>query len=220
MKRNFLTLKKHLRQIIAATTFAAISTGSALADGFYTNEAAFFNALASSNYTETFNSAPLGGTGFSGPTNFVGNGFTITANNTVPANGLYKDQTGGTNVFSLGGAQGTGGLIFNFSPNTYAVGGFFYVGDPAVQSATLDLLLTLSNAAPINLSTNVSSFDNAYFGWTFDNNQIISMTVSSSSVAGWASASELTVAVPEPSTYALLGLTAAGLAGYVIRRRR
>jgi len=211
-------VKKHLRQVTAAATFAALSTASALADATYTNESDFFNALASSNYTETFGSAPAGS--FSGPTNFVGNGFTITANNTIPADGLYKDQIGGTNVFSLGGAQGTGGLVFNFSPNTYAVGGFFFVGDPAVQNATVNFALALSNAAPINLSTNVSSFANAFFGWSFDTNQILSLTISSTSGAGWASASELTVAVSEPSTYALLALSAAGLAGYVVRRRR
>ena len=211
-------MNKRLRKVIAATTFAVLSTAPVIADAFYTNESEFFNALASSNYTETFASAPSGA--FAGPTNFTGNGFTITANNTVPANGLYKDQTGGTDVLSLGGAQATGALTFNFSPNTYAVGGFFFVGDPAVQNASVDLVLTLSNASPINFSTNVSSFANAYFGWTFDDNQILSLTVSSSSAAGWASASELTVAVPEPSTYALLGLAAAGLAGFVIRRRR
>jgi hypothetical protein len=211
-------MRKHLRQIIAATTFAAILNGSALADAFYTNESAFFSALASSNYTETFSSVPSGP--FFGPTNFVGNGFTITANNTVPADGLYKDLISGTNALSIGGAAGTGGLVFNFSPNTYAVGGFFYIGSGVVQSGTVNFALVLSNAAPINFSTNVSSFADAYFGWTFDTNQILSLTVSSTSGAGFASASELTVAVPEPSTYALLGLAAAGLAGYVIRRRR
>jgi hypothetical protein len=36
----------------------------------------------------------------------------------------------------------------------------------------------------------------------------------------YASAADVTLAVPEPSTYAMLGLAAVGLAGYVIRRRR
>jgi len=206
------------RRVVAAIAIAATASGNALADAFYTNEADFFNAITSSNYTETFSSAPAGA--FSGPTNFTGNGFTITANNAVPANGLYKDAIGSTNVLSLGGSPGTGALTFNFSANTYAVGGFFFVGDPGVQSATVNLALTLSNAAPINLSTNVNGFANAYFGWTFDNNQILSLTVSSTSGAGWASASEMTVAVPEPSTYALLGLAAAGFAGFLVRRRR
>jgi len=36
----------------------------------------------------------------------------------------------------------------------------------------------------------------------------------------YASAANITLAVPEPSTYALLALAAAGMAGYVVRRRR
>jgi len=184
----------------------------------FTNRIDFLNALTASNYTENFNSAPSGA--FLGPTNFSGSGFVITANNSIQGNGLYKDVTGTTNVLSLGADVALGSLVFNFSTNTYAVGGYFFVGNPAVQAGNVTIALTLSNASPINFTTNVSSFNNAYFGWTAGNNQILSMTVSSTNTSGWASASEMTVGVPEPSTYALLGMAAAGLAGYALRRRR
>jgi hypothetical protein len=184
----------------------------------FTNRVDFLSALTASNYTENFNSASSGV--FSGPVNFSGNGFNITANNSIQGNGLYKDLIGSTNVLSLGGPVAAGALTFNFSVNTYAVGGYFFLGDPGFQTGDVTIALTLSNAPPINLTTNVSSFSNAYFGWTTGNNQILSMTVSSTNTAGWASASEMTVGVPEPSTYALLGMAAAGLAGYVLRRRR
>jgi hypothetical protein len=185
----------------------------------FTNRIDFLNALTSSNYNENFATITIGGTGFQGPVNFSGNGFTFTANNSVQGNGLYGEQLSSTNVLTLGGNPSEGALVFTFSTNTYAVGGYFFIGNPGVFSANVTLALTLSNATPINLTTNVSSFANAYFGWTTGTNQILSMTISSPA-AGWASASEMTVGVPEPSTYALLSMAAAGLAGYVLRRRR
>ena len=184
----------------------------------FTNRIDFLNALTASNYTESFNSAPSGA--FTSPINFSGGGFNITANNSIQGNGLFRDVIGSTNVLSLGGPVAAGSLLFSFSTNTYAVGGYFFVGDPNVLTADLTIALTLSNAPPINLATNVSSLGNAYFGWTTGNNQILSMTVTSTNNFGWASASEMTVGVPEPSTYALLSMAAVGLAGYVLRRRR
>jgi hypothetical protein len=184
----------------------------------YTNRVDFLNALTASNYTENFNSAPSGA--FISPINFSGGGFNITANNSIQGNGLYKDVIGSTNVLSLGGPVAAGSLLFSFSTNTYAVGGYFFLGSPDVLDGNVSISLTLSNAPPVNLTTNVSSLGNAYFGWTTGNNQILSMTVSSTNTGGWASAAEMTVGVPEPSTYALLGMAAVGLAGYALRRRR
>ena len=185
----------------------------------FTNRTNFLNALTASNYTENFSAITIGGTGFQGPANFSGNGFTFTANNSIQGNGLYGEQLNSTNVLTLGGNFTDGSLIFTFSTNTYALGGYFFIGNPGVLSANVTLALTLSNATPINLTTNVSSLANAYFGWTTGTNRILSMTISSPA-AGWASAAEMTVGVPEPSTYALLGMAAAGLAGYALRRRR
>jgi hypothetical protein len=117
------------------------------------------------------------------------------------------------------------GLVFtNFSLNVSAIGGNFFATDfdGNFTNTPINVSILLSDSS--TFSTNFTPTGSASFlGVTFSTNVSISSLVISNlnSPPQFPTANNLTIGVvPEPSTYALLGLAAAGFAGYVIRRRR
>lgn len=205
--------------IVLVTLLVAAATQAQAQFATFSNSTNFFNAISSSNYTQSFSNIPTAGSTFPN-TNFTGNGFTINASS---AGGLYAetysvDPT--IRFLSVGGAAADE-LVFSFSTNVYAVGGWFLSAENIVRPGSFTATI-VSGGNITNVFTNdTTTYANSFLGWIFDTN-IISLTLSTDpNNAGFPTAADsITVAVPEPSTYALLGLAAAGLAVYAIRRRR
>jgi hypothetical protein len=220
-------MRKTLLTFLAAVTitYAGALTAGAQTNTF-TNSSAFFSAISASNYTETFNGIP-GANVVTTPTNFSGNGFSFTATTTNGGvnNQLYGLTNGGGGDRWITLLFPQFGLVFtNFSLNTSAIGGNFFATDDQgfYTNTPINVSILLSDSS--TFSTNYTPTGSASFlGVTFSTNVSISALVISNlnSPPQFPTANNLTIGVvPEPSTYALLGLAAAGFAGYVIRRRR
>ena len=220
-------MRKTLLTFLAAVTITCAGALNAGAQtNTYTDSSAFFSAISASNYTETFNGIP-GANFVTTPTNFSGNGFSFTATTTNGGvnNQLYGLTNGGGGDRWITLFFPEFGLVFtNFSLNTSAIGGNFFATDDQgfFTNTPINVRILLSDSS--TFSTNYTPSGSASFlGVTFSTNVSISALVISNlnSPPQFPTANNLTIGVvPEPSTYALLGLAAAGFAGYVIRRRR
>jgi hypothetical protein len=219
MRKTLLTF------LAAVTTYAGALTAGAQTNTF-TNSSAFFSAISASNYTETFNGI-AGGNVVTTPTNFSGNGFSFTATTTNGGvnNQLYGLTNGGGDDRWITLLFPQFGLVFtNFSLNVSAIGGNFFATDDQgfYTNTPINVRILLSDSSIF--STNYTpSGATSFLGVTFSTNVSISSLVISNinTPPQFPTANNLTIGVvPEPSTYALLGLAAAGFAGYVIRRRR
>jgi hypothetical protein len=220
-------MRKILLTLLAAVTIACATALNAGAQtNTYTNSSAFFSAISASNYTETFNGI-AGGNVVTTPTNFSGNGFSFTATTTNGGldNQLYGLTNGGGDDRWITLFFPEYGLVFtNFSLNVSAIGGNFFATDDQgnYTNTPINVRVLLSDSS--TFSTNYTpSGATSFLGVTFSTNVSISSLVISNlnTPPQFPTANNLTIGVvPEPSTYALLGLAAAGFAGYAIRRRR
>jgi len=224
MTKPIITLAAIALSALAASLDAEAQTNT------YTSSSAFFAAISSSNYTETFNSLSTNGVPIAGnvnlntnSTNFSGGGFGFTAQSSGST--LYGLTNGGASDRWLTLNFPQFNLVFtNFSLNVSAVGGNFFATDDNGFYTNTPIGVTILLSDSSTWSTNYTPSGSADFlGVTFNNGLTVSALVISNrnSPEQFATANNFTVGViPEPSTYALLVLSAAGLAGYVIRRRR
>jgi len=209
-----LTVVAGLLTIVTATTQAQYTN--------YRSTNAFFNALASTNYsTETFSGLTPGYT--NNPLNVTNSPYGFQAN-VSGSSFISVESFGGKPALST---IATAQLLSftNLSPNTRAFGAYLYATENFVLEAQpITISLVFSGGATNTFTTNVgtTSLGDYYFGFiTEEAFTLQSVTLSVTNNQAFATASEVTIStVPEPSTYALIGLAAAALAGQYIRRRR
>ena len=208
-----------LAKTFLTTITAALIASSAIAQvNTFTNSTAFFNAITASNYTQNFNSIPDGGAGFASPTNFSGNGFSLSAL-TGAGNflGINTPPDQWLSTFDV-----TTITFTNFSLNVTAIGGNFFATGFSENFTNTPVSVRVFFADSTSFTTNYTpSGSSDYFGLTYNTNITALIVSNVAPAAEFMTVNNLTVGVvPEPSTYALLGLAAVGFAGYVIRRRR
>jgi hypothetical protein len=209
------TTKNFLLSISAAIALSASSHG---AFTLFTDFTSYSNAISLYNPgTISFSNIPSGPFG---NTSFTNNGYVMNASSSSQLYGETYVVDPTIRMLSVGGAAADE-LVLTFSTNVYAVGGWFMSAENDVRPGSFTATI-VDGAGVTNVFTNnTTTYANSFLGWIFDTN-VASMTLSTDpGNAGFPTAADsITLAVPEPSTYALLGLAAAGLAGYVIRRRR
>jgi len=187
---------------LAAPAFAATTT--------YTSSATFLAQVKAGSYTETFTglgNPPAGAAPFSAG----GFAYTISAPGDLYASGDF-----------LGTSLPDEALTITFtSGNVTAVGSNFFAVNLSDVFQPVSLTLTLSDGTVTTFTP--SSVLDSYRGFTSDLT-ITSLTISGPGTSLYAGVDNLTVGVmvsnvPEPGSWALMGLGLAGL-GLAARRRR
>jgi PEP-CTERM motif len=193
-------------QLLSALTLACLSASAFASTTIYTSSASFLAQVAPGAYTETF-------TGLidppPGPAPFSGSGFSYAAS---APNDIYL--AGGF----LGTSSADEALTISFgSGNVKAVGANFFATNlsDAFQSVSVKITLsdgTVETFTPSTLATSYRGFVSTV--------AISSLVISKPGASLYAGLDNLTVGtvavVPEPASWALMGL---GMFGLLLARR-
>ncbi len=193
-------------RLLLAAGLTALSASPFAATTVYSSSASFLANVQPGSYTETFTGLANPATG---PVSFSGSGFSYSAS--APSD-IYLE--GGF----LGANQVAETLTIAFTGgNVSAVGGNFFATNISDAFQSVAITLKLSDNTTV-IFTPTSAAD-SYRGFASDLN-ITSLTVSAAGASLYAGVDNLTVgvsAVPEPGSWALMGL---GVAGLLLARRR
>lgn len=193
-----------IHRLLPTVVLSLMSTATMAATITYTSFSAFQALLVPGSYTETFDGLPNPP---AGPVSFSGGGFAYAAS---APNDIYL--AGGF----LGASQIDEALTLNFlSGNVHAVGADFFATD--INDDPISTLVTITLSDGTVEAFTPTSFANTYRGFVSDL-AITSLRISGPGQSLYAGLDNLTVGtVPEPVSWALVGLA---LAGIVATRRR
>jgi hypothetical protein len=185
----------------------------------YTNQATFLAALNAGFYTENFQSLSITGTTL-GPLNFSSGGFTYAANTTT-GNLFFGAGTPADHWLSTNTATDTVTITFS-SGNVTAVGGFFFTSDIAGAATAGGVTVGTNQTALQNL---LATTPTTFLGFTSPT-PFTSLTLSAiQATTVWPTANDFIVgtvaAIPEPTTWALMGIAGicVGVGGIYQRRK-
>jgi hypothetical protein len=207
---------------LAAAALLATASAAHAAITVYTTLAAF-NAATSAQGTDTF--AGLSVTGVTlGPLNRSAGAYTYTAD-AAPLGDFFGAGTSANPALSTNTAADS--ITFNaFSAGVAAVGGNFFGTNITGVLQSGDVTLTAMDASGSVSWTIVGATTSSFLGFvsTGSMTSLSVFAVQPSPLVLWPTVDNLVlakavVAIPEPSTYAML-LAGLGAVGFVARRRR
>jgi hypothetical protein len=209
------------RYIVVVGILAALSSTASAQVTVYTNQASFLAAVQAGYYTESYDSLPPSGTQLPASMPFSQGAFAYTVSATNNATASLYSAGAGTDLW-LSTNNTTD--VMNYSPtsgNVTAMGGFFFGSDIAGNFQQASITVQVNGGSPQTFSA-PSPTNGAFIGFT-STSPFTLLTVAADQSAGtrWPTVNDFTVGiaqtVPEPTSLALLGIPALGLAW---KRRR
>lgn len=187
----------------------------------YRDTNSFFSALNSTNFwTQPFTNLAPGNSTFD-PLVYSNAPYGFQINNPLDSEVWIDTYGGKIGITTFTNSQAL--YLTNLSSSVRAIGGYFYGNNVDVVVTNSLLIDVFTSSGSTNFTTNVSSTNIAdyFFGFISTDPSVTFNGLATTSTNAFSTISEVTIStVPEPSTYALLGLAAASLAGYLVRRRK